>query len=393
VSISTAAPALGKRRNTRTAYGLISIQARPSVAYMPGSAVGHRAGVQIGETPLSSAPRADLVMLGEVVGNGLFTASATADAGGGAVDSDGVPEMITVRPGILGGFSTGTGVNEVTADDVDAPCFAYDDDTVYLTDLGGTLSFAGFVDGIGADGKIFVRMSFTERSLYALISAGQSTAGLTDSIGARAVVTALPVCTVSGGVLTVTATNSGATYDGVTGAVRDIVVIPEGTTNLPAAADAGPYRITQLHASGVKLILSRPAGWAHGDTISQHARISVSGEGTLYKNSIWKSTSTAALVVGTDAPALYPDSVTQAATLVAGTFTVSNVPILSATKSDISFTRTTPNTVTLTANGYDPSTITPGVLGTASLVYQAKVAAGTINVADVSTGNVTIRNF
>jgi len=115
-------------------------------------------------------------------------------------------------------------------------------------------------------------------------------------------------------------------------------------------------------------------------------------EGTLFAKSSWKITTTGAIVVGATALAAYPGRVTQSVTLVAGTVTVSNVPILSATKSGVAFTRTTANTTTATV-AYNPSTLTPGAVGTASLVFQAQVAAGTLNNADLSTGNLTIINF
>ena len=96
-------------------------------------------------------------------------------------------------------------------------------------------------------------------------------------------------------------------------------------------------------------------------------------------------------VVGTDDPLYYVRRVTVAATLVTGTVTVATIPLFSATKSSVQLQLVTPNTTTLTTS-YSTPTLTPGKIGTASIVARANVAAGTINAADVSTLALTVQN-
>ncbi len=313
MSISTAAPALGKRRMTKSAFGLLCIQARPSFAYMPGAIVGHRAGVQIGETPLAASPRADLVIMGEVIGQGLFTASATADSGGGAVDADGVPQMLTIRPGLLEDFATAaSGVNQITANDVDKACFAYDDDTVYLTDLGGTLSFAGFVDGVNAAGKVTVRMgSFIERSFYTLFSAGQTTPGVTQNGDADFVITTIAAYTGSlTGVLTGTVNGALGTQDSteapVVGKIVYLPLVTGGAGGATVSGDEGPYEVTAIGAAGAKFVLTRPEWWQHGDVIKSLGTVQIK-HGTIWGGNAWRAfPATDAKIVGTDASGAYP---------------------------------------------------------------------------------------
>jgi len=387
---------LGVFRNSRVPGGIVSLQARPSVAFRPGSIVGHRIGSELAEIPLSASPRTDLIFDGYFVGQQLFTSSSDVDGGGGAVDADGNPQMVTIEPGYLGWFHTGSGVNEIKADNIDAPCFVYDDDTLYLTDLNGTLSFGGFVDDVSAEGLVRVRMTEQSRTLYSLFSAGEATPGATSDLGARAVATSLPAGSFSGGVYTATANGAMGTQDGVTMAVGDILFLPAGTltTLVVSAANSGPYEITALGAGGAKIVLTRPARWADGAIITPESTVRVGGEGTLFKNTRWPAgPATAAKIVGTDDPVMYPDKVTQAVVLVAGHKVVTNVPIRHATGgTNFLSVRLTADTCTLTTGGYHPLSIVAGGIGTASVDLTACVAAGTINVADVSTMLLTIVN-
>lgn len=382
---------LGTQRETLVPGGLVCLQSRPSITYRPGSIVCHRVGSELMEVPLSATPRTDLVVDGIFVGVSKFVSSSDTDAGGGSLDANGNPEMITGRPGTLGYFATGSGVNEITADDIDKPCFLYDDDTVYLTDASGTLSFAGFVVDVREDGRVMVDMSENARRLYGLFSAGEEPTN--DRPFARAVMTSLAACAAASGVIT--ATNNGAlgAQDGVTLTAGQVVFIPKGTTNLPAVADAGPYVVTVVGTAGTKFVLTRPAWFAHGDPILQAFDVKIGGEGTLYKNSTWRTTCAGSLVIGTGDPLFFPDQVQQEAVLVAGHKELTNVPILSATTSNYTIVRKTADTCTLTVGGYHPLSITAGALGTATVDITACVAAGTINVADVSTLIVTITNF
>lgn len=205
----------------------------------------------------------------------------------------------------------------------------------------------------------------------------------------RAVATSIAAYTGTGtGTLTGSANGALAVQDGQTLVAGDLVHLPTGLANV-TAADAGPYVVVSVGGAAAKYILARPGWFAHG-SVAQVGQTFEVAQGTLYGGSTWKSTAVASVIGTTDA-AFFPRTITQAVTLVAGTVAVTNVPILSATKSQVSYNRTTPNTTAATII-YSGSTITPGVLGTASLTFQAQVAAGTINAADLSTLNVTITN-
>ena len=212
---------------------------------------------------------------------------------------------------------------------------------------------------------------------------------------ARAVITSLAACTSSGGVLTANANGAiGAQDTSVALAVGNVVIIPEGTTNLPDPSDAGPYEVLAVGAGGAKFRLARPSWWADGAAIPGFA-IRVR-EGTFWIGTEWKSFAAQGTIVGTDAPALYPAYVTQSVSLGGGSpvghATITNVPIRSATQTNYEIRRKTAATPSLTLE-YVPLSITPGVLGTASVDITAAVAAGTINAADGSTLLVSIVNW
>ena len=403
---ATALQGMGLGRHVLTGRGQIFIQPRASAVFEPGSAVVHRAGVQLAEVPLSATPRTDLVTLGTFVGQSTYTAPATADSAGGAVDANGNAICITVTPissaGTCGFATAASGANQILATNTDQPCFWYDDDTLYLTDAGGTLSFAGWIGGVdSANGRVVLRNDEILRCLYELYSPGQSPAPgalATQDDTVRFVATSLPAATFAAGVLTLTATGAFSTaQDGVTPAVGDKFVLPAGiiTTLVVSAANSGVYEVTSLGATGVSAVFTRSAKWAHGAIITPETVIRVGGEGTVFKGSRWTADpATASKVVGTDDPILYPEKVTQQIVLVAGHIAagIINVPIKSATKSNFVFSRVTANTCTLTTGGYQPLSITAGGIGAATVDPTATIAAGTINVADVSTLNFTILN-
>ena len=399
---ATSLQGMGLGRHELTGRGQIIIQPRASAVFEPGSAVVHRHGVQLAEVPLAATPRTDLVTLGRFVGQSTYTAPSTADSAGGAVDANGNACSITVTPisgAGTGWYATGSGSNAILAANIDQPCYWYDDDTLYLTDNNGTLSFAGFVACVDSStGRIALKSDELIRCLYELYSAGLSPgpgAAATQDDAARLVATNIPAGTFSGGVFTATATGAFPTQDGGTVALSDKLIFPLGTitTQVVSAANCGVYECTTLGATGVAAVFTRSAKWAHGAIITPETKIRVGGEGTLFKGTVWTADpATAAKVVGTDDPVLYPDKVTQQIVLVAGHVAVINVPIKSATKSNFIFERTTANTSTLTVGGYHPISIVAGGIGTATVDETATVAAGTINVADISTGNFTILN-
>lgn len=221
----------------------------------------------------------------------------------------------------------------------------------------------------------------------------QTTAGI--NTGAQHVVracipSALGAYTNVNGVLTENANGAIGTQDGVTLAVGDLVLLPNGVA--ASAVDAGIYQVTALGSAGAKFVLTAAPEWQIGFTVLPKTEVLVS-EGTLYANTTWVVTNTGrANLVGTASFTFYPRQVIQSLTLVAGTTTITNVPIFSALKTCIVAERTTANTTASTISYNTIGGKTAGALGTATLTFQACVAAGTINNADISTLAVMVTN-
>jgi hypothetical protein len=305
---------LGKPfRVTRTPGGMISRQARTSQTFRPGSLIGARIGSEHAEVVSATSPRSDLVILGVFEGKALFSSTSTDDGTGGALDSFGNPQMVQIRPGPLGYFTTGTGADQILSKHVDYPCFAKDDDTVYLTSDGGTLSFAGFVNNVDeATGFVEIRVGEDTRNLFELYSAIGALPGTgLSKMVARCVITTIPAYTGSGsGVLTASAPGAiGAQDTSETLVVGDLVFLPKvtgGAGGATAAADEGPWEVTNPGGSGVKWVLTRPSGWRHGDNINPGATVDVQF-GALWAGNAWKCFQTAAgKVIDTDAGLFWP---------------------------------------------------------------------------------------
>ena len=174
--------------------------------------------------------------------------------------------------------------------------------------------------------------------------------------------------------------------DGVTNVEGDTVLLVGQTTG----AQNGAYVVGAV--GGGTAALTRSDWFKTGDNFVPGLKSSVYvTEGTVFGGTWWDSKKTAAGVVGTDDPLYYVRRVTVAATLVAGTVTVATIPLFSATKSSVQLQLVTPNTTASTVT-YSTPTLTPGKIGTASIVARANVAAGTINAADVSTLALTVQN-
>lgn len=217
--------------------------------------------------------------------------------------------------------------------------------------------------------------------------------GTTGENQVRAVLNSIGAYTGTGtGTLTVTATTALPTADGVTLAVGDVVLLPAGTTNISAAADAGPYVVTALGGSGAHAVFTRPTWWAHGATMAPGVSLQVS-EGTQYAGVAWKCFATrAASVVDTNDPLLYPKEVGLQVTLSSGVFAITTIPIRSASKSTVVPTLSATGGTVTTTVGYEPFAITPGAIGTASVTVTAVAAGLGTNASDASVLNVLIRN-
>lgn len=203
-------------------------------------------------------------------------------------------------------------------------------------------------------------------------------------------IAALAAYTNVNGTITANANGIMASVDGVTPTVGMFLFLPPGIA--AAATDVGLYYVTSIGTASAPFVLNRAPDMAQGATINRGTRIYV-GQGTVMAGTTWVLTTATPVVIGTTTQAWFPREVIQSVTLVAGTVTIANVPIFSATKTIATAERTTANTSAATTGGYN--TIggkTVGNLGTATLAFQACVAAGTINNADVSTLAVSIRN-
>lgn len=281
---------------------------------------------------------------------------------------------VTVRQGVFA-FTNGTGVNAITAADVGKLCYASDDQTVNKTDGAGLWPAAGKIFGLSPAGEVYVGVGMP--SLYDEDDDPVLTNYAVRNLRARNVVVAnvadLTAFTVAGN-------------DGVTNVAGDVVLLVAQST----AAQNGLYQVGTVTTGTAPLTR---IGAATGETIlSGQIKVSV-GAGTLFGNSEWKNT-TASGVVGTNDLAFYPGRVVSERVLVAGTVTISDIPILSATKTQFSINRKVANTSTATTGGYATNGApTPGAIGTASAAVFATVAAGTINNADISTLEVTVINW
>jgi hypothetical protein len=219
--------------------------------------------------------------------------------------------------------------------------------------------------------------AYTARAVWTSLAAY---AGTTDAAGAR--------------VLTASAVGALAAQDGVTIAIGDVLLLPEGTTNIGAASDAGFWQVTGLGAAGAKWSVQRAPWWTTGEAIPLGQDLVVGGEGTLFAGSTWRAYCAKGQLIDTGTPLLYPDEVTQQVTLVTGggNVAVTNVPIRSATKSNVVPVYAGAGTPAATTLSYAPGAITPGPLGTATVTVQAVKAAMAAVTGDTSVVNVTIVN-
>lgn len=109
------------------------------IVFYKGAIVCKRRGSKYVEIPESANPRTDLIPLG--------VCECPVDMTG---LSDGA-RQITVNPGLLRAFQTGSSANEITSANVGETWYMYDDTTAYLTDNGGTLSPGGTIGMVEPD--------------------------------------------------------------------------------------------------------------------------------------------------------------------------------------------------------------------------------------------------
>jgi len=175
--------------------------------------------------------------------------------------------------------------------------------------------------------------------------------------------------------------------DGVTGLEGETVLLANQTTG----AECGVYQIGVV--GGGTAPLTRVAWLATGAVIRGGYTVHVN-EGTLNANTSWFISTSGAITIGTTAHLWFPESVIQSLAIPAGTgtLTITNVPILSATKTMFNFTNASEVTADLTVRYGLNGAATAGTVGTASASMIAEIAAGTVNVDDDSTMIVQIVN-
>jgi hypothetical protein len=285
--------------------------------------------------------------------------------------------QVQVRQGTFA-FTNGSGADALSSANPGVLAYVIDDNTVGATSGGGTRQAAGIFYYLLPDGEALV--GIPQPSLFQTnpdaAAGGGAGASAAVQVTARNVVpsnvASLSAFTVAGN-------------DGITNVANDIVLLAAQTTG----PQNGIYQVGTVTAGAAPLTRVAPLG--AGGSFSASTIVLEISAGTVFANSEWKNTATG--VVGTNDPAFYPAVVTQQVTLAAGISAVTNVPILSATKTQFVESRITAGGTVATTVAYNPTAITAGPLGTATATIQAQVAAGTIQNADTSTLNVSIINF
>lgn len=304
---------------------------------------------------------------GRVIGKALQTI-ASAAAG----------ERCLIESGRTYKFTNGSSTDAFSeASQYGAAAYALDDHTVADNSNGDTLPFVGFFRGMEADGTVRV---FVPGDDYVGIDPAETGGDVVTSLRARNVV--------NGNVADLnayTVASNAAVNDATLNVEGDVVLLVAQST----AAQNGLYIVGAV-AGGTAPLTRHPAMFT-GRVFRAEDFDIVIAAGTVFAHSRWFNS--AAGTIGTNAPAFFPESVVVEAVLVAGTITITSVPILSATKTAIIPYRKVANTSTATTGGYVTNgAATPGALGTASVAVMAAVAAGTINNADISTLHVTFVN-
>lgn len=293
-------------------------------------------------------------------------------------------KRINVHPGVFKFINSGAGADQITAANVGQFCYAVDDNVVALTDGAGLRPLAGVIFPFDPNdtARVLVGVGPGANASPYITNPEIVTGGA--AFRARNVVTVAVVLATG---LTV------ATNDGVTNVAGDVVILTRQAT----AAQNGPYVVGTV-TTGVAP-LTRPDWFPAGSTQKSGVFISVGGEGTVFKNTVWTSMVAAnSFVVDTTDGQFYPDIVSGQTALASGTFTISTVPVFSV-KSGVLLDRVQIGGTLTTTASYAPQTaagatgITPGVIGTAAVVVSALVQAGTsVNASDTSTLNWTIIN-
>lgn len=370
--------------------GIVIRQSLPSIAYYGGWLVGRRRGSRYCQVPTSTTPYNDMIIEGvvEYIECPPFTASSTTDAGGGAIDSiTRMPQTIRIVTATTGWFDqTGT---TITEDHCGLSAYAVNNNTVSLSDGGGVYPRAGTIDRVNPQGKISLVFD-NARDQYSGASDDAD-----NEATVRCVITSLPANTVTAGVMTADATGAwGAQDTSETLALGDEVFIPEGTTNLDNAHEAGPWRVAVLGAVGVAMVLRRPTWWTHAGAMPLGAKIAIA-QGANYGGSTWRSDAAKGSTIGTTAPTFWPERLIVSGTFASGTLAspITTLPVKSLVKSRVAVTPTVTTAPHANTRLHRAGAVTPGPLGTCSITPVAESAPGTTNASDLGTFVVTVENY
>ncbi len=262
----------------------------------------------------------------------------------------------------------------VTESDVGKLCYAVDDKSVATSDSSGTRPLAGIIFQVDSTFGVGVLLGGASQLGGELTTGTGLGAFFARGVGPTTNVSDLTAFTV--------ASNDGLTY-----VAGDQVLLYAQT----AAKENGPYVVGTV-AVGVAP-LTRPTWWPDTAVVKTGAKITVGGEGTLFGPSDWKvCAASAAIVVGTDSAALFPRYVGQQVSLTAGVKSITNVPVLSATKSTAIIDLITATTATSTTM-YTTSSFAASTTGAGTVIVISKVNGATLSTLDGSTLNVGICNW
>lgn len=312
-------------------------------------------------------------------------------ATGGTVSPDGIANgtagsiKVTVRQGIF--YYNINADSTVTAASFGANVFASDDNTVSLSDGGGTRPYVGFVvDPAGA-------MAPSPLSTQVGVFVGAANPYATNpelavtatQYKARNVVTSLAAYTGSGtGTLTASVNGAWAAQDGVTNAVGDVVFIYATTTNLTSAVDSGPWQISSLGGASAKFVLIRPDWFQNGAAVIQGLDVVIGGEGTAWAGNTFRSFAGTAQVIGTNDPVFYPRIQTVTTGAMTAGVSAANTTLFVRPLAEYS---PLPAAPAGTQGILRMSTTTAGYPGTSSLVVTS--SSGT----ETSTVKIQVLNF
>ncbi len=303
---------------------------------------------------------------GRVIGKALQSIASAAAAERCQIETDRIYLL-----------ANGSGANAFSeATQLGAPAYAFDDHTVYDNSNGDTLKLAGYFYGMEADGRVRVLIAAPD---FAGVDPIEASSDVVQTLRARNVV--------NGNVANLaayTVASDAAVNDATLNVEGDVVLLVAQST----AAQNGLYIVGAV--SGGAAALTRHPAMQAAQVFRADDFDIVIATGTVFAHARWFNS--AAGTIGTNAPAFFPERVVISQALVAGTMTLTSVPILSATKSAIIAYRKTANTCTNTLEYVTNGAATPGALGTASVAVMAAVAAGTINVDDISTLHITFIN-